>query len=117
VGLGGDAVDAVKSGVRDGALPYGVDTIVLRIEWPAAPASRGYNGRMWRLRPLRGWTGGQAAGVLSAGAGLGGGSDAGGDVAIPIADRVSAASNGNGGTVPNAGRGVTNVALAFDPKA
>ncbi len=24
-------------------LPYGVDTIVLRIEWPAAPASRGYN--------------------------------------------------------------------------
>lgn len=26
-------------------LPYGVDTIVLRIEWPAAPASRGYNGR------------------------------------------------------------------------
>lgn len=57
VGLGGDAVD----GVRDDRLPYGVDTIVLRMEWPAAAAPRGYNGRMWRMRPLRGWTGGQAA--------------------------------------------------------
>ena len=26
-------------------LPYGVDTIVLRIEWPTVPASRGHNGR------------------------------------------------------------------------
>jgi len=43
--------------VRDEALPYGMDTIRLRISWPAAPASRGYNGRMWRMRPLRGWTG------------------------------------------------------------
>ena len=42
-------------------MPYGVDTIRLRIEWSAAPVSRGYNGRMWRMRPLRGWTGGQAA--------------------------------------------------------
>ncbi len=39
-------------------MPYGVDTIRLRISFPAAPASRGYNGRAWRMRPLRGWTGG-----------------------------------------------------------
>jgi hypothetical protein len=45
---------------RDEAMPYGVDTIRLRITWPAAPVSQGYNGRM---RPLRGWTGGQEAGV------------------------------------------------------
>lgn len=38
--------------------PYGVDTIRLRISWPAAPASRGYNGRKWSMRPLRGQTGG-----------------------------------------------------------
>ena len=77
-------------------LPYGVDTIVLRIEWPIAPAARGYNGRAWKMRPLRGWTGGRA--------------DQG--AAIPIADRAPAASNGgtastldagaDGGTVPNA---------------
>lgn len=30
----------------------GVDTLRLRISWPAAPASQGYNGRMWLLR---GW--------------------------------------------------------------
>ena len=39
-------------------MPYGVDTIRLRISFPTAPVSRGYNGRMWRMRPLRGWTGG-----------------------------------------------------------
>ncbi len=44
--------------VRDEAMPYGVDTIRLRISFPAAPVSQGYNGRMWRMRPLRGWTGG-----------------------------------------------------------
>jgi len=97
VELEGDAVDRVRDeAVRSEALPYGVDTIVLRIEWPTAPASRGYNGRMWRMRPLRGWTGGRA--------------DQG--AVIPIADRVPAASNGGmepaldagagGGTVPNA---------------
>ena len=43
---------------RDEAMPYGVDTIRLRISFPAAPASRGYDDRMWRMRPLRGWTGG-----------------------------------------------------------
>jgi len=42
-------------------MPYGVDTIRLRISFPAAPVSQGYNGRMWRMRPLRGWTGGQAS--------------------------------------------------------
>ncbi len=44
-------------------MPYGVDTIRLRITSPAAPVSQGYNGRMWRMRPLRGWTGGQAVGA------------------------------------------------------
>ncbi len=43
---------------REEAMPYGVDTIRLRITWPAAPVSRGYNGRAWGMRPLRGWTGG-----------------------------------------------------------
>lgn len=40
---------------RDEAMPYGVDTIRLRISFPAAPVSRGYNGRMWRMRPY--WAG------------------------------------------------------------
>ncbi len=44
-------------GCPAGDLPYGLDTIRMRISWPDAPASRGYNGRMWRMRPLRGWTG------------------------------------------------------------
>lgn len=35
-------------------------TLVLHVEWPA-PVRRGYNGRAWKMRPLRGWTGGQAA--------------------------------------------------------
>jgi len=48
--------------LRDDAAPYGVDTIRLRISFPAAPVSRGYNGRAWKMRPLRGWTGGQTAG-------------------------------------------------------
>ena len=43
---------------RDEVMPYGVDTIRLRISFPAAPVSRGYNGRAWKMRPLRGWTGG-----------------------------------------------------------
>ena len=42
---------------RDETMPYGVDTIRLRISFPAVPASRGYNGRAWGMRPLRGWTG------------------------------------------------------------
>ena len=47
-------------GTGDGAasdetMPYGVDTIRLRISFPATPASRGYNGRAWGMRPLRGW--------------------------------------------------------------
>ena len=42
-------------GEKDETMPYGMDTIRLRISFPAAPVSRGYNGRM---RPLRGWTGG-----------------------------------------------------------
>ena len=63
MGLGGDAVDDVTRGVRDETAPYGVDTIRLRVTWPAPPVSRGYNGRMWRMRPLRGWTGGQAGGA------------------------------------------------------
>ena len=92
-GVRGDAV-------RDEALPYGVDTIVLRSGWPAAPAPRGYNGRMWRMRPFRGWTGGQAAGGEASGeAGLDG-SHSGGSVSIPIADRVSTVDNGSGGMRP-----------------
>ena len=62
VGLGGDAVDGVRDDHRDDQMPYGVDTIRLRISFPAAPVSRGYNGRAWKMRPLRGWTGGQVAG-------------------------------------------------------
>lgn len=114
-------MDGVRSeAVRDEALPYGVDTIVLRIEWPAA-APRGYNGRIWRMRPLRGWTGGQAVGgEPSAEAGLGG-SHADEAAAIPIADRVSTVNNGSEGTQPalDAGAGggtVPNAApLPLDP--
>ena len=50
-GTGGEAA-------RYDLMPYGVDTIRLRISFPAAPASQGYDDRMWRIRPLRGWTGG-----------------------------------------------------------
>ena len=101
MGLGGDAVDGVKDDPRDDLMPYGVDTIRLRITFPAAPASQGYNDGMWRMRPLRGWTGGQAAGEEpSAGTEQGGGGapdgagwgGAGGSVAIPISDRTPAAS-------------------------
>ena len=56
-------MDDVTRDPRDEAMPYGVDTIRLRISFPAPPVSQGYNGRMWRMRPLRGWTGGQAANV------------------------------------------------------
>ena len=44
--------------VRDDEMPYGVDTIRLRISFPAAPVPQGYNGRAWGMRPLRGWAGG-----------------------------------------------------------
>lgn len=102
MGLGGDAVDDVTRDPRDEAMPYGVDTIRLRITWPASPVSQGYNGRAWNMRPLRGWAGGQAAdGEPFAGAGQGGGGapdgagrgGAGGSVAIPISDRIPAASD------------------------
>jgi len=99
--------------MKHDALPYGVDTLVLRIEWPA-PARRGYNGRMWRMRPLRGWTRGHAAGGEPSAGAEQGGDHADEGVAIPIVDRAPAVSNG-GGTAPNAGGGVTNVAVAFDP--
>ena len=92
MGLGGDAVDDVTRAPRDEAMPYGVDTIRLRISFPAAPVSRGYNGRAWKMRPLRGWTGEQA--------------DEGS--AIPIADRIPAASNGDGGTQAVLGVGADN---------
>jgi len=53
--------------MKDDALPYGVDTLVLRVEWPA-PARRGYAGRMWRMRPL-GWIRGAGAGAGAASSG------------------------------------------------
>ena len=71
VGLGGDAVDDVTRDPRDDPMPYGVDTIRLRISFPTAPAPQGYDDRMWRMRPLRGWTGGQAATERPAGVELG----------------------------------------------
>lgn len=50
-------MDGLRDDHRDDMAPYGVDTIRLRISFPAAPVSRGYNGRAWGMRPLRGWTG------------------------------------------------------------
>lgn len=41
----GDGVDGMN---RD----YGVDTIVLRLEWPVAPRPATYAGRVARMRPL-----------------------------------------------------------------
>lgn len=95
-------MDDVTRDTQDDAHPYGVDTIRLRISFPAAPALRGDNDGMWRMQPLRGWTGGQAAdaeppagaeqdgGSVPDGAGWGG---AGGGVAIPVSDRIPASSN------------------------
>ena len=82
-------------------MPYGVDTIRLRISFPAAPAPQGYDDGMWRMRPLRGWTGGQADAEPPAGAEQGGDGapdsagwgGAGGSVTIPISDRIPAASD------------------------
>jgi len=37
--------------LTDEPMPYGVDTIVFRIEFPAEVAAPGYGGRMWRMRP------------------------------------------------------------------
>ena len=51
-------MDGLREGPQDDPMPYGVDTIRLRISFPPAPAPRGYNGRAWKMRPLRGWTGG-----------------------------------------------------------
>ena len=102
LGLGGDAVDGVRDDHRDDAMPYGVDTIRLRISFPAVPALQGYDDGIWRMRPLRGWTGGQAVDAEpSAGAEQGGDGapdgagwgGAGGSFAIPISDRISAASD------------------------
>ena len=80
---------------RDDPMPYGVDTIRLRISFPAAPVSRGYNGRAWKMRPLRGWTGGARWDEEAAArAGQGGRGDEG--VAIPIASgaqQVNASSS------------------------
>ena len=120
MGLGDDAVadvrDDGRDGARDAALPYGVDTLVLRMEWtrPAA-APRGYNGKMWRMRPVRGWSGGQAIGEEPSAEAERGEDHADEGVAIPIASRIPAVSNGEGATMPNADRGVTNVAVVFDP--
>ena len=95
MGLGSDAVDDVTHGSRDEAMPYGVDTIRLRISFPAAPVSQGYNGRAWKMRPLRGWTGGARWDEEAAArAGQGGGyADEG--VAIPIASAAQQASAGS----------------------
>ncbi len=58
MGLGGDAVDDVTRDPQDDPMPYGVDTIRLRISFPAAPEPQDYDDRVWWMRPLRGWTGG-----------------------------------------------------------
>ena len=91
----------MRDDARDEAMSYGVDTIRLRISFPAAPAPQDYDDRVWWMRPLRGWTGGQTEAEASAGAeqGVGGaphgaGRDgAGGSVTIPVGDRIPAASN------------------------
>ena len=72
--------------------PYGVDTIRLRISWPAAPASRGYNGKMWRRRPLRGWTSGARQDAPGA------------DAGTADRDGLAPASPGHAPTVPEQGQ-------------
>ena len=87
-------MDGLRDDHRDDAAPYGVDTIRLRISFPAAPVSRGYNGRAWKMRPLRGWTGGARWDEEAAArAEQGGCADEG--VAIPIASGAQQASAGS----------------------
>ena len=65
-------------GVRNGAAPFGVDTIVLRMDRPVAGPA-GYDGRMWRMRPGYGgrvgvgavWLAGLAGPVARPGASAG----------------------------------------------
>lgn len=79
---------------KDETTPCGVDTIRLRITFPAAPASRGYDDRMWRMRPLRGWMGGARWDEEAAArAEQGGHADEG--VAIPIAGAAPQVSAGS----------------------
>ena len=92
--------EARNETARDEAMPYGVDTIRLRISFPAAPVSRGCNGRAWKMRPLRGWTGGaewDAREAAKRGGDQGGsvatGSDhvpthPGGDQAVPVSQAL-----------------------------
>ena len=94
MGLGGDAVGGLSDDHRDEAMPYGVDTIRLRISFPTAPASQGYNGRAWKMRPLRGWTGGARWDEEAVARAEQGGGYADEGVAIPIASGAQQVSAG-----------------------
>lgn len=60
----------MRDDLRDDPMPYGINTIRLRISLPPAPAPQDYDDRVWWMRPLRGWTGGQVvSGGLTAGDG------------------------------------------------
>ena len=86
-------MDDVTRDTRDEAMPYGVDTIRLRISFPAAPVSRGYNGRAWKMRPLRGWTGGARWDEAAAARAEQGGYADGGVAIANAAQQVSASSS------------------------
>ena len=84
--------DSPSDGLPADYMPDGVDTIRLRITWPAAPASRGYNGKM---RPLRGWTGGARQDAPGA------------DTVTADRDGLAAAGPGQAPTFPEQGQAVS----------
>ena len=84
----------LPEGCAAGDLPCGVETIRLRISWPSAPASRGYNGRKWSMRPLRGWTGGTRQDAPAA------------DVGPGERDGLAAAGPGHAPAFPERGQAV-----------
>lgn len=90
-----------------------MDTIRLRISFPATSAPRGYNGRAWKMRPLRGWTGGARWDEEAAArAEQGGYADEG--VAIPIA---SGAQQGSAGSSLRATLDRVIAAMSTEPPA
>ena len=106
-------MDGLRDDPRDDPMPYGVDTIRLRISFPTMPAPQGYDDQMWRMRPLRGWTGGQVAAEQPAGVEQGE-SNVDGGVATPVA---SAAQQGSAGSSLRATLDRVIAAMSTEPPA
>ena len=106
-------MDGLRNDPRDDPMPYGVNTIRLRISFPTMPAPQGYDDQMWRMRPLREWTGGQVAAEQPAGVEQGE-SNVDGGVATPVA---SAAQQGSAGSSLRATLDRVIAAMSTGPSA